>query len=417
MPGYRQLWIGQLISQFGDVLHFMVFMWWAGELGGPKAVGVVAACSVSTALLMSMIAGTTADRVDRRKILLISDLVCGFVVLGLAAVAFMDRTPPLWVLCVFVIALKTAFVFQAPARTASVPRLVPMERLLEANSVNSSIQTAMPLAGNAVGAMVLGLVYQISRPLTYVLAFAINACSFFTSALFMARLPKIKPERTEVPKHPLHDAVEGVRYILGHPVLRMAVFVYFGFDLFVAPFMQAYVAVAQTTLKEGTWLFGVHLQGPALLSLLEAAFFAGYAIGSYRLYAKPVRRVGLAFSFSIAVGSALIIPMGFVKSAALFSLLNFVSGLFFPFGLITLDTYIQADTPDAFRGRVSSAIATLAGIALPAGMLGAGYLIEAIGTGGIYVVMGSGLAAFAVLGSVSPAFRNAEIPEPVTLPT
>lgn len=409
LPGYRHLWVGQLISQFGDVLHFMVFLWWAGEIGGPRAAAIVATCSMLTYIMLSMVAGTVADRVDRRLILLMSDLVCGCVVVAMAITAFNYPKPPLWVLCIFTSLLKMGFVFQAPARSAAVGRLVPQDRLLEANSLNSTVQTAMPLAGNALGAILLGIIFKISASLAYIVAFGINAVSFFVSAIFMAKLPAIVPFREEE-KHPFQDAVDGVKYIWTHPVIRISTLMMIGFGFCAAPFMQGYIQVAQTTYKHGVEFAGLNITGPALLSLLETGFFVGYVIGSLLLHKRPMRKVGVAFSVAMAVGSAMIIPMGYVSSWVLFWVLNLLSGIVWPFALVTIESFVQATTPDEFRGRVHSGSQMMATMAAAIGVYFAGHVLDAWGAGGLFAVIGSGLVLFALLGLAFKPFREAEMP-------
>ena len=408
-PGYRDLWVGQLISQFGDVLHFLVFLWWAGEVGGPAGVGIVGSCSVGAYLLLSMYAGTVADRIDRRKILLYSDIVCAAVVGILTVVAFLEPRPPLWVLCVFTILLKSAFVFQRPARSAAVPRLVPEERLLEANSLNTTIQMAMPVAGNALGAVVLGAIFVVSKSLGYVFTFGLNAVTFIGSAFFMAKLPPIEPERDKPPKNAWHEAKEGVKFIWTHPVLRTAALIFFGFELFVSPFMTGYVVAAGSTLKTGFSFLGMHFKGPALISLLETGFFLGFVIGSYLVYRNPVRRVGVTFSIAIFLSALAMVPMGVVTSVPLFYLLNTLCGLVMPAGIIPLETFMQAETPDEFRGRVNAAIGTMAGSAAPIGMLGAGFVISGIGLGWTFAIMGLGLGFCSLAGLLSPSFRASRL--------
>ncbi|MGI8923801.1 MAG: MFS transporter [Fimbriimonadales bacterium] len=407
--GFRDIFIGQLISQFGDVLYFLVFLWWAYEIGGAAAVGIVSACSVGAYLVLSLYAGTVADRYDRRTILLVSDIACAIIIVGLIVVVLIDPTPRLWVLCAFTVALKAAFVFQRPARTAAIPRLVPTARLLEANSLNTTFQTAMPLAGNALGAVVLGAIFKLSASLAYIVTFAVNGITFILSAIFMAKLPPIVPEREGPPKHAWHEAKEGIKFIWSHSVLRPCAILFFGFEFFVAPFMPAYVIAAKTTFASGFNLFGLNIAGPALLALLETGFFLGFVLGSFVLYKRPVHRVGYAFAVFMALGSLTIIPMGWITSIPLFWFLNFLCGLCFPFGIIPLETFMQTVTPDEFRGRMSSAIGTLSASAAPVGMLLSGFLIVWIGLTGTFAFIGIGLVITALAGLIPASFRRARL--------
>jgi len=407
--GFKNLFVGQLISQFGDVLYFLVFLWWAGQIGGPAGAGLVGACSVGTAVVLSLYAGTVADKYDRRKIMFVSDIVCGSVLLGLLCLVIVEPMPPLWMLCVFAITLKCGYVFQMPARGAAIPRLVPEERLLEANALNMTFQTMMPLVGNALGAFVLGAIFKLSATLAYEVTFGLNAATFFVSAIFMARLPAIPPERFGEVKNPWAEARAGLKFVFGHPIIRTATLVFAGFSFCVGPFMTAYIASAQTTFQAGVSLFGFRLEGAPLLALFEVGFFAGFVLGSAMFYRRPLTRAGIAFPVFLALASLAIVPLGFTSNVLLFCLMNFACGVLMPFGIIPLETLLQQETPDALRGRMNAAVGTLTAATAPLAMYLGGHVILAIGLDWTYAAMGIGLMLSCLGGLLSPAFRNSRV--------
>jgi MFS family permease len=388
-----------------------VFYWWAGEIGGPVAIGTVMMCSVGTYVALSMWAGTVADRVDRRQIMLLSDVGCAAVAGVMVLLALANPKPPIWVLCILAITLKTAYVFQIPARGASIPRLVPEDRLIEANSLNSASQTAMPLVGNTVGAMVLGAVFQLSAALAYVATFAINSLTFAVSAIFMARLPAIEPERDTPPKHPIQDARDGLAVIWRHPVLRASMLLFFAFEFFIAPFMPAYVVVAQTTMKEGFYMLGIQVKGPALLALLETGFFLGFVLGSLLVMRRPSQVVGRNYILFVFLGGLSMAPMGLVQSVPAFWMLNFLCGVLLPFGVIPMQTYMQTAAPDEYRGRVNAGIGSISAAAVPLGALISGPLIAFVGLAGAFAFIGLGLAGAGLAGALSKDFRQSRLPE------
>ncbi|MEO7454398.1 MAG: MFS transporter [Fimbriimonadales bacterium] len=407
--GFKNLFVGQLISQFGDVLYFLVFLWWAGKIGGPAGAGLVGACSVGTAVVLSLYAGTVADRFDRRKILFVSDIFCGTALLGLVALVAVFPHPPLWALCVFAVVLKCGYVFQMPARGAAIPRLVPEDRLLEANSLNMTFQTMMPLVGYGLGAFALGAIFKLSATLAYELTFTVNALTFFLSAWYMAKLPAIPPERSSEPKHPWAEAKAGLKFVFGHPIIRTATLVFTGFQFFVGPFMTAYIASAQTTFVRGVSVFGVVLKDAQLLALLEIGFFAGFVIGSAMYYRRPLTRAGIVFPIFMALASLAIVPLGFTASVWVFWGLNFVCGILMPFGVIPVETLLQQQTPDQFRGRMNAAVGTLTAASAPIAMALGGVFIKLIGLDWTYAAMGIGLLVSCLAGLLSPAFRNSTV--------
>jgi MFS family permease len=407
--GFKNLFVGQLISQFGDVLYFLVFLWWAGKIGGPAGTGIVGACSVGTAVVLSLYAGTVADKFDRRKIMFVSDIFCGSALLGLVVLVALNPNPPLWALCIFAIVLKCGYVFQMPARGASIPRLVPEDKLLEANSLNMTFQTMMPIVGYALGAFVLGAIFRLNEQLAYEITFSVNALTFFLSAWFMAKLPAIPPERTAEAKHPWAEAKAGLKFVFGHPIIRTATLVFTAFQFCVGPFMTAYVASAQTTFKGGVSIFGYVLKDASLLALLEIGFFAGFVIGSAVFYRRPLTKAGKVFPLFMSIASLAIVPLGFAQDVWVFWTLNFACGLFMPFAIIPVETLLQQETPDEFRGRMNAAVGTLSAASMPIAMALAGYVIRMIGLDWTYAAMGIGLLLSCLSGLLSPAFRASRV--------
>lgn len=85
IPAFRNLWLGQAISQIGDALYYVAFMFMVKKITGQNAmVGYIGAVEVLPYFIFGPFTGVLADRIDRRKILLWSDLLCGILLLGLA---------------------------------------------------------------------------------------------------------------------------------------------------------------------------------------------------------------------------------------------------------------------------------------------------------------------------------------------
>ncbi|MCH8273699.1 MAG: MFS transporter [Armatimonadetes bacterium] len=405
--GFRNLWLGQVISQFGDVLYGLVFLWLVLEVtGDARAVGIVGACQIIPYVLLSWYAGAIADRHDRRLVLIASDVASALLVFGFMGLILVNPEPSLTLICAFAVALGTANVFAAPAKSASVPRLVPPDRLVEANALNSGTQSAMPLAGHTLSAAVLGVVFRLSASFAYAITFAFNGVTFLVSAFFMYRLPKIVPEGKTGKRNALIESFEGLKFVLGRRVLLVTVGLSVAMNFFIAPFMPAYVVVAAQRFHGK----------PDLLALLETGFFLGMVIGSVIVYRLRVRRPGIAFSVAIFLASLPIIPLGFVHSIPLFWTLNLVCGLMIPLGSVPLNTLIQLETPDAFRGRVNAVLGTLAPIVMPAGYVLSGFLIRSVGLEGTFIFIGGGIGLSALFGLLAASFRGSTLPDGGEMP-
>src|ERR1700722_2167935 len=94
---FRNLWLGQAISQFGDSFYYVAFMFMVQKVTGSIAmVGYVGACETVPYLLFSLYGGVIADRIDRRRIMLASDLLSGLSLCSLAALVWILGKPPVW---------------------------------------------------------------------------------------------------------------------------------------------------------------------------------------------------------------------------------------------------------------------------------------------------------------------------------
>lgn len=400
--GFRNLFLGQVVSQFGDTLYWIVFPWLVYEVtGSAGAVGITLAFEALPYVLLSWYAGAIVDRVDRRLVLIWSDVFSAALVTLFAAIVLLDATPALWLVCTVVFLLGCVNVFAAPAKHAATPRLVPEDRLIEANALNSYAQSSMPLIGFALGAGLLGLLNVFTPALMYVAVFLFDALTFVGSALFMAALPSIVPQRDDERKAAWRETLEGLRFVRSNDVLFVSLLLAVGMHMFIAPFMPAYVVVAKDVF-DGT---------PTTLAILEVGFFLGMVFGSLATMVWKPRAAGLAFSIALALAAIPIVPMGFVKDMWVFFVLNLVCGLFVPLAQVPMNTLVQVITPDGYRGRVNSALSMMAAMVMPVGYLLSGVLIAAVGLTGTFAVIGIGFGLTALLGLVSRGFRLARLPE------
>ena len=154
IPDFRRLWAAQGISDLGDGLTLLTLMLLVNELSGSTmALAAVAIALAIPPLTIGLVAGTFADRWDRRRIMLVSDTLRAIVVLGFVVIDSESMMPALLVLAFVQASIGTFF---TPARGALVPRIVPPEGLLAANAVT---QATRVIAG-VVGAGLAGLMWR-----------------------------------------------------------------------------------------------------------------------------------------------------------------------------------------------------------------------------------------------------------------
>jgi MFS family permease len=397
---FKNLFIGQAVSQFGDAFYYVIFMFMVRKITGSTAmVGFVGAAETLPFLLVGGYAGVLADRLDRRKIMLISDLSSAACLIAFGSLIYFDASPPPWTMVLTPFLMSCVRVFFMPAKSAAIPRLVPDDLLMKANALSNLAQTFMPLIGLALSASVMGALYATSKTWFFVTAIMVDTASFLFSAAYIWLLPALVPERLDEDKHPFQEFRQGLGYIKRHGVLRVYVFVTLFMNLMISPFFVVYVE-ANTRWYGGT---------PQILCLMEMSFFVGLVISSMFIGRFNIRRAGLGYSYSLGFVGLCVACMAFSRTIWLYSVFNVLAGMALPFCDIPLTTYIQTEVSDALMGRVNSVLNMVRMGVMPVGMLLGGWMILKIGLVGAYLVMGFGMSAAALAGLTSPAFRGATI--------
>lgn len=437
IPAFRNLWLGQLISQVGDSLYFVVFMFMVKKITGSDVmVGLVGAAETLPYVLFGPTSGVLADKFDRRKIMLWSDVASGSFLLAVGALVLVVPQPPAALFVVTAFILSTLRAVFLPAKSAAVPAVVPSDMLLRANSLSTATQNMVPIMGLGLSAGVLSILYRQSPQTFFATTIALNALTFYGSGWYIAKLPPIRPDRERLVKvSGWHDFAEGLRYIRTRRELVVLMLLGLLMNLMISPFFVIYLAANER------WFGGK----PETVAILELTFFLGMLVSSIAVGALNVRRVGagyivgltvtgltvtgltvaaMAFGnvtwlwfagfapwlggtswFLAALGAAMTI--GFWQVAVM----NMLAGLAVPFAQIPTNTFVQATTPDAYRGRVNSVLVTMSVGVMPIGYGLGGFLLQKVGVERMFLVMGLGMMAVALAGLLDRSFRTSLLPQ------
>lgn len=400
---FRDLWLGQAISQLGDALYYVIFMFMVKKIThSNEMVGYVGAAEAIPYLLFSPYAGVIADRADRRLVMLLSDLISGIILVSFAVSILLGHMPGPALMLILAFTLSSVRVFFLPAKAAAVPALVPGDLLMRANALSLATQNFMPLIGFSLSASVLGALYTLSAKWFFFTAVGINGLSFVLSAVYIARLPKIIPDRDHAnEQHPIKDFKEGYRYIRTRHELVILMILSTVFRLMVAPFFVVYMAA------NDDWFGGK----PQTLAMCELMFFAAMVIASPIIGRMNISRAGLSLSLGLVLVGLSVAAMAFSRDFRLFCFWNFIAGFGVPFADLPMGTYMQLSVPDAFRGRVNSVMAMAATAVVPIGTGMGGLMVQEIGLQGAFLIMGFGMALACFVGLLDSRFRAIEMPQ------
>lgn len=385
IPDYRRLWAAQGISDIGDGLTNLTLLIVVLRLtGSTAALAAMAIALAVPAIVVGPIAGVFVDRWDRRRVMLASDLIRAVLVLGFIFVASTDR---LWVMYVVAIAHATIGTFFTPARTALVPRIVPANGLMAANSLNQLTRVLAGVVGSGLAGILVGVV-EVTWP-----AFLIDASTFVLSFVIVLRVRT--SGRVEAGEHG-HDAPQGV---VGQ--LREGLGLIAGSGILMGTLVGAGVTMLglgavnvlfvplmlHDLVLPTTWLGAV--DGAQTLSIILATGLV--ATIATRLRPTTMIVIGLA---GIAMDIALVAAVSSVWHVLV---LMFVVGWFVTPLEAALGTIIQTATEDRYRGRIASTIHAVTGAASVLSMALAGVFADVVGVRTVFVLAGVvvGVAAVA----------------------
>jgi DHA3 family tetracycline resistance protein-like MFS transporter len=207
---FRLLWTGMTISLFGDGIFLIAMAWQAYELwNAPAALSILGIGMTIPTIAFLLPAGVLSDRLERRKLVLWSDVGRAVVVGGLAALA-LTGTLTFWHLVVLVALCGIGTAFFTPAFEALVPDIVPARDLAAANALDQFVRPiALRLVGPALGGV---LVAAAGTGVT----FAIDAGTFLVSSLAVAFMRPPTHVRSEHIDSSLGAVREGLRFVRSH---------------------------------------------------------------------------------------------------------------------------------------------------------------------------------------------------------
>jgi DHA3 family macrolide efflux protein-like MFS transporter len=384
---FRLIWSGQVVSDFGDSMTRLALLLLINELTGSiTAMATLTIVLMVPRLLFGFVAGVYVDRLDRKRIMVISDILRGSLVLGFILV---DSPQKIWIIYLIGFLQGSVATFFEPSRTALLPELIPHKSLLAANTITQTSQIIFYMLGNAAAGVAVGIMH------TYEPVFIINALTFYTSALLVSRL--VSPDSTRVrgasmtARIMLGQLWEGLRISLGNRVLSGTIVAYSLTMLGIGAVNVLMVPLMINELKVPETLLGATSFGQSAGMILGGIFIVSMAT---RFKATKLTAVGLiGFGFFTALLST-------SQNVWHIVAIIFMSALFLPPITASTQTILQVAVPNELRGRTNAARLAFTMTANLASMGAAGLLADRIGIRNVFIIGG----AFAALGGLAASF-------------
>lgn len=381
-PRFRRLLLARTLSRWGDIFSAVALVVLVFRLtGSGLKVGATAVFEIVPVLVFGLVAGAVVDRLPRVKVMVASDIGRGLLALSL--VAFHGS---LWFVYAVAFAMAAMSTFFTPAAVSIVPALVEREEdLVGANAV----MTSSAIVSQIVLAPVAGAVVAFAGPGP---AFAVNAVSFFVSALLLGRLrvPAAAPVGTQRRGY-VTDVREGLALMRHNPLLRALAQV------------QALAALSAGATSALLVVFSEkHLDvGPERFGLLLMAIAVGQGAGPLVLqrFITDVRRPALLFGPLVGRGLINLVLVASSSFGVAFAALA-VYGLATNTGGVTFNTLLQRSVADRSRGRTFAFF----DVVWQAGRLSSvalgGMLADWLGVEAVWLAAGALLLGAGVLGFV-----------------
>jgi len=388
-----------MVSQSGTWVQTVAQGWLVLQLTDSAfAVGLVTALGSLPILLFTLYGGVVADRVDKRRFVIL--LQSGMLVEALALAVLTH----LGLITVHLVMALASFygllsAFEVPTRQSLVSEIVGREDLMNAIALNSSAFNAARVIGPSIAGALIATV-------------GLAACFYLNAASYLAVLTGLVLMRVQRPAVPVRAPAlgalkEGFGYIFGNPWPRALVTIVAGFTVFGASFLPMMPVYTRDVL-------GLDAEG---YGAMVSAIGLGAAAGAIGMAATGRSRQGRVVIATFATFGVVLAAAGYATrfwwALALFTL----AGCLMAVNGIMANTMLQLEAPDRLRGRVMGFYSFVVLGMAPFGAFQAGWVSEHLGVGtafaigGIACVLMAGVVGFATRREIRPAAAGGGHPE------
>lgn len=366
--------VGQIISVLGTALIRFVLSLYVLDLTGRADLFALMLALANLPLLLSPAGGALADRMDRRRLMILLDVTGSAIVLGLLWTMSADQ-PSVVAIGALMVLLSAVGAIYAPTVLATVPQLVPQERLEQANGMVNGVQALSGVAAPIAGGVLYGMLGATTLTAASAVILLLSA-----GLLLFIRIPRTRGADQELPTV-MEDLKLGFAYVFREPLIRKAMLLAALLNLILTPFFLVGAPyVLRIVMSSNDTMYGVGM------GLIQAAVIVGaLSVGAFaRKLAVP-----LLYRWLYAI-AALLAPLALSITGLPAQL-----GSHVPYGLfllcvtpiagmmtmisIAVISRIQKETPPAHLGKVLAIITMVSQCAAPLGQLLQGILLRAAG--------------------------------------
>lgn len=359
--------LGSSLVQYAIIWHITL------STSSGVMMTISTACGFVPQILISLFAGVWIDRYDRKKMIMLADGMIATATLILA-ILFLTGNNSVWLLFAVLLVRSVGTGIQTPAVNAIIPQIVPKEKLMKVNGINSTISSLMMFLSPALSGAILSIT-------TIEATFFIDVVTAIIGIGITAFIAIPKHNAViEKGKSSLHDIKQGFLYLHNNPFIKRLLIFQIVIIVLISPSAFLTPLMVSRTFGAEVWR----------LTASEMTFSAGAAMGglliaSWGGFKNRMHTTILAG----AVYGAMMIAMGLAPLFLIYLIFNLLIGVTMPCYNAPITVMIQEKVEPAMHGRVFSFMQISNSCALPLGMLIFGPLADVVSVQAILLCVGS----------------------------
>lgn len=365
-----------------SIVQFAIIWWITIEMGSAKSLAMASIAGIMPQILLGPFIGVWIDRLDRKLIMIVSDLGIAFFTLILGALFYFEVVE-IWHIYILLAIRSVGSSFHYPAMQASTPLLAPESQLTRIAGINQTLYSIANIAGPAIGAVVCQAI-----SMQYIVLIDIIGAVWACGALLFVTIPKAPP--IEQHGKVLKELAATFRVLYSHKGIMAMMTAWLVAIFFFVPTDSLFPLMTIS-------YFG----GDAYhMSVVEIAFGIGMLVGgaAISIWGSNKKRVRLFTWGLVALGMCYLLS-GFLRphQFILFATLVFAMGLAVPILNSPTSSLLQSHIPAGMLGRVFSLLDTLILLPVPFGLMMVGTLSDAIGIENIFLIAGIAIVSLGII--------------------
>ncbi len=366
MKSFIILWAGESVSALGSALtKFALILWAYQQQGTASSIAFLSVFTYLPSILLCFAAGTLADRWDKKKILILSNLVAAMGTLSVF-VLFGTGCLRVWHLYIINFTLSFMAAFQNPAANVAVSMLAPKEKYVQASGMQAFTGSLVTIIAPALGSALLAL---WGLNIIFLLDLFSFGAALFT--LFFIHIPWVPKDESKKQESFLKSCLEGLYFLKKHRAL-LHLILFFAFINLLAYLTGFGILPAMILARSGN--------NQSVLGLVSSFIGIGTLVGSIIVtMTKPARRKTRVIFLSLAVSFILANVLWAVgQNPFIWVFAAFAGNLPLPFITANITTIMRTKVPAEMQGRVFSTRDTLQFFTIPIGLYLSGILSDKV---------------------------------------